>query len=301
MKSQRRHELKTNALAQKMEDLPELWRQYANKILLGLILVMLVIFLLRYRAQQAEESRMTASTNLSAAERAIHELWYQPLMLVGNQPGMAKTRDELASEAESALDSAMRTAEEPALRADVYVARGNLNWLLATFPALPAAATQPSMQMPKSSSDYLAAAASAYSEVLSSPLSDNHAALTAARLGLAAIAENKSDWASADKYYSVVLSDASTDSTMKEYSQRRLKLLDDLKKPVLLAGAENENTPSPLNLGGPAPAPAVGPPILGPAAPTTVAAPEFSPFNLSPSQPPLAVPSTAPSTLPVAR
>jgi hypothetical protein len=299
MKSQRRHELKTNALARKMEELPNLWREYANKLLLGLIVVMLVIFLLRYRAQQAEEARLNASTNLSVAERAIHDLWYQPLMLVGNQPGMAKTRDDLAGEAENALDGAMRSAEEPTLRADVYVARGNLNWLLANFPALPAAATQPSMRLPKSNSDYLAAAASAYSEVLNPPLSDNHPALTAARLGLAAIAENKADWTSAEKYYNQVIGDSMTDATMKDYGQRRLKMLDELKKPVLLAGAENESTLSPLNLGSPVQGPSANRPVFGPAAPTT--APEFSPFNLSPSQPPLVIPSTAPSTLPPAQ
>jgi predicted negative regulator of RcsB-dependent stress response len=293
MKSQRRHELKTNALARKMEGIPEFWREYSNKILLGLILVMLVIFLLRYRSQQAEEARIDASTNLSVAERAIQDLWYQPLMLVGDQPGMAKTRDELAREAESALDAAMRTAEDPQLRADVYVARGNLNWLLANFPALPAAATQPSMQLPKSSSDYLSAAASAFSEVLNDPLSSNHAALTAARLGLAAVAENKVDWASADRYYNEVFKDSQTDATMKDYAEHRLKMLDDLKKPVLLAGEEHENAQSPLNL---------GPPVLGPAAPTTTASPQtdFTPFNLTPSQPPLVNPSSAPTTLPAA-
>jgi len=286
MKSQRRHELKTNALARKMEELPDLWRQYANKILLGLIVIMLVIFLLRYRAQQAEEARINASTNLTVAERAIQDLWYQPLTLVGDQSAMAKNRDELAQEAENALDAAMRTADDPQLRADIYVARGNLNWQLANFPALPAAATQPSMQLPKSSSDYLAAAASAYSEVLNDPLSRNHTALTAARLGLAAVAENKADWDSAERYYNQVIGDSLTDATMKKYGENRLKMLNDLKKPVLLAGAEHESEQSPLNLG----------PVLGPAAPTTSpsAAPDFSPFNLAPSQAPPA------TTLPAA-
>ena len=294
MKSQRRHELKTNALARKMEGLPDFWREYSNKILLGLILVMLVIFLVRYRTQQAEEARVEASTNLSVAVRATQDLWYQPLMLVGDQLGMAKSRDGLAREAESALDSAMRTAEDPQLRADIYVARGNLNWLLANFPALPAAATQPSMQLPKSSDDYLAAATAAYSQVLNDPLSQNHRALTAARLGLAAVAENKADWASADRYYHDLIGDSLTDATMKEYGEHRLKILDDLKKPVLLAGDLRESTPPALNL---------GPPTLGPAAPTTTACPppDFSPFNLTPSLPPLVNPASAPTTLPVTK
>lgn len=287
MKSERRHDLKTNSLSRGIAELPEFGRRYGNRLLLVLIFILLAIVLVRYRAQQAEQDRITASTNLTTAERAIHDLWYQPVVLMGDQAGMAKTRDALTSEAEAALETALRTAEDPKLRADAYVARGNLNWLLANFPALPAAATQPSLALPKSSTDYLIAAGNAYSEVLKDPLSRNQAALTAARLGLGAIAENKLDWKSAEQDYNDVIADAATATAIKEYTQNRLKMLTELKRPVLLAGAEHQAQIS---------APAVGP-AFGPLGPTTApVGPVNDPLSLTPSPSPS--PAPAPTTRP---
>ncbi len=193
---------------------------------------------------------------------------------MGDQPAMARSRDSLSAEAESALEVALRTAVDPRVRADAYVAHGNLDWLLANFPPLPAAATQPSLALPKSSADYLAAAASAYSEVLKDPLSKNQAAVTAARFGLSAIAENKEDWALAQRYYNDVINDPGTAPAMKEYGQGRLKVLEDLKRPVLLASEHPIDVPPPVAV-----------PTLGPFGPTT--APDsingLSPFSISPA------------------
>jgi hypothetical protein len=298
MKSERRHDLKTNALARQIDELPDFGRRHGNKLLLALIVVLLIIFLIRYRQQEATAARETASGQLGLARRAIHELWYQPVAAMGNQEAIVQVRNTAASEAENSLQIAKRTADDPSLRADAYVAEGDLNWLLANLPTLPAATTQPEKYaLPKSSPEYLALATTAYSQVLKEPLSKNQIALTSARLGLAAIAENKSDWPSAEKYYNDVVNDAATDPAMKEYGQTRLKMLENLEKPVYLAAA--------------APPPAVPPGIgpVGPSIPSSPVGPIQPPGfinltpNLSLTGSPSAVPppTTVPTTLPTGK
>jgi tetratricopeptide (TPR) repeat protein len=270
MKTERRHELKTNSLARWLEEIPELFRRHGNKILLGITFICLAVILVRYRTQQAEDDRNTASTNLNAAEAAIDDLTVSSMRVLGDQGLMAQARDNDVQEAESGLEIALRMAPDSQMKAEAYLARGNLNWSLANYPALPAAATQPALAMKKTSDEYLTAAQSAYSEVLIDPLSENHHALTGARLGLAAIAENRGDWDTANHYYQQVSDDPATDPTFKEYAQARAKTLDSLKHPVLLANGVQE-LPQPE-------------PMLGPVAPPSILN-GLSPFTITPSAP----------------
>jgi hypothetical protein len=297
MKSERRHDLKTNALSRQIDELPDFGRRYGNKLLLALIVVLLIVFRVRYRQQEAATARETASGQLALARRAIHELWYQPVAMMGNQEAIAQIRNAAATDADNALQITLRTADEPSVRADAYVAQGDLNWLLANLPALPAATTQPEKYaLPKSTSEYLTRATSAYSQVLNEPLSRNHSAVTSARIGLAAIAENKSDWDAAGKYYNEVVNDTSTDPAMKEYGQNRLKLLETLQKPAYVVAAAPEHPPAigPGSMIGPVntPAPSI---LFGPNQP---AGPVDQTPGISLGNPPSTPPTTNPTTLP---
>jgi hypothetical protein len=286
MKTERRHELKTNALARFVENSPKFAQRHGNKVLLVIILIFLAVFLVRYRLQQAEDARITAATNLSTAESAINDLNASSLRVLGNQELMAQARNNDISEAEGALDTTLLTAQDPMVRAEANVVRGNLNWILANLPALPAAATQPAMALKKTSEEYLTAAQSAYSEVLKDPLSQNHHAVTAARLGLAAIAENRGDWDAASRAYHQVSDDPATDPNFKTYADVRAKLLDELKHPVLLAEGIDETRQPEQSIG-----PASPPGILS----------GLSPFSLNPpAMGPIApaAPTTAPSEMP---
>jgi hypothetical protein len=176
------------------------------------------------------------------------------------------------------LEIALRLAPDSQMKAEAYLAQGNLNWALANYPSLPAAATQPALALKKTSDEYLTAAQSAYSEILIDPLSENHHALTGARLGLAAIAENQGDWDGANRYYQQVSDDPATDPTFKEYAQARAKMLDNLKHPVLLANGAAE-LPQPE-------------PMIGPVAPPGVLN-DLSPFTITPSAP--VAPATQPA------
>ncbi len=56
MKSDRRHDLKTNALSRGIAELPEFGRRYGNKVLLVLIFILLAVFLVRYRANRPSKT-----------------------------------------------------------------------------------------------------------------------------------------------------------------------------------------------------------------------------------------------------
>ena len=61
MKAQRRHELQTNTLAERLSNLPEFWNKHGTKVLLVLVAIALVIVLIRYRISSARQATLTAA------------------------------------------------------------------------------------------------------------------------------------------------------------------------------------------------------------------------------------------------
>ena len=78
MKAERRHDLKTNALARGIENAPQMWREHGNKLMLLLIAVLLVIILVRYRMAESALRDKTAKDALSKAEAELAELQELP-------------------------------------------------------------------------------------------------------------------------------------------------------------------------------------------------------------------------------
>src|SRR5665213_2899805 len=72
MKAERRHELKTNALAKNLEQAPEFFQKHGSQLLLGLVLCLLAFILVRNhyadktrRAAEVRENMGTALDSLS--------------------------------------------------------------------------------------------------------------------------------------------------------------------------------------------------------------------------------------------
>jgi hypothetical protein len=85
----------------------------------------------------------------------------------------------------------------------------------------------------------LASASDAYQSVLNTYGDISHAAV-AARFGLAAIAENRGDFDGARTQYQAVASGAKDYMAYQQLANARLKILDELRKPVIMAGAATE-------------------------------------------------------------
>jgi hypothetical protein len=269
MKAERRHELQQNSLARFIENFPVMVRLYADRILLVIVLIMLVIVLVRWRMNAAAERQVTVANDLAVARTSVQQL--QQMRMIGSPDTLATQRSKMIADINVAIDSVASNtgSADAATQARALLTRGDLYWTLANLPAIPGAATQPSLQLPKPSDEYLSQAADAYQNVLKNYPNQSDATL-AANFGLAAIAENRHKWEEAVQIYNQIKT-SNAEPMYKDLAEARLKLIPEIQQPVLLG--ELQNKPADLS-----------PLMMAPAS--------------QPSSQPASQPTSAPATLP---
>ena len=200
---------------------------------------------------------------------------------------MSGVRQRVYTSATDAVQMVLDAADDPRLLAEARLARGDLNWKLANFPDIPGAATQPALQFPRSRQDLLNTAAESYLNVVEDPAAPPESQRTA-RLGLAAVYENRREWDKARAEYQKIVNDTSVPKPFKDLAADRLNDLDKVQRPPLIgAPATAENT---LPTTGATPASATAP-----AAKTT--APASKPAaTQAPAPQPSALPVEAPTS-----
>src|SRR4051812_37267433 len=241
MKAERRHELQQNSLAKFLDNFPIMVRLYADRILLVVVLVLLVIVLIRWRVNAAAERTSQVANDLATARGAVRKL--QNIRMVGPGDRLAAERSQSMDEVNAAISSIAENAgrSDASLQAQALVTRGDLYWTLANLPPIPGAATQPSLQLPSSSEEYLNKAAEAYQQVLKTYPDQKEAALSA-NFALAAIAENRHNWDEASAIYERI-KNSDADKMYKDLAAERLKLLPELKEPILLGTLTTKPAP----------------------------------------------------------
>jgi hypothetical protein len=286
MKAERRHELKTNALARWIEEFPAFVKQHANRLMLGLILILLVILALQYRARVNAESMATAEKDLAEARLDVDQLRSGQLSVATTQDAAGR-RTTLTDLADKALSDVLLSMQgDPSMQSRAQLTRGDLYLTLSMFPDLPGADTQPALALPRSREEYRKLAEEAYQKVLDIPeaqaLSRN-----SARLGLAALAENGGDWQAARKWYNEVVNDSEAGPALQTYALERLQNDFTTTQPVLLAGDQP-------------PAPPTTEPATNPAATATPGIGSGSPFmpELRPNDV-IPTPATQPARAPL--
>jgi hypothetical protein len=234
MKAERRHELQTNTLAQFLTDLPLYLRFHANKILVGVIILCLLILLIRHRINTAAEAKSATSAALQSAERGIAQL-KQIDQLQSTDVGRAQERRKIVSEITNAIDQVITNTDESrdaAIRANASLLQADMYWTLATLAPLPGAATQPGLAQ-QSPADNLKNAENTYQNVLQQY--DNlKYDKAAALLGLAAIEENRGNWDKAIDYYNRISADKAIPQLYKDVATSRIKLIPELKTPIYI-------------------------------------------------------------------
>jgi hypothetical protein len=287
MKAERRHQLQTNSLDHVLQIAPHFFRRYGSQILLGVAIVVLLVVLVRRRAENAHEAAERQAEALTTARSYVDQV--QTAMLTVN-PGKPENLVEVVKNVREMADKHLEIAaesEDPKILAEVRIARGDLNWQLAGLPEIPGAATRPSLKLDKTDAEYLESASKAYQEVLNDGASPTTARVTA-RLSLATIAEDQKKWDDARKQYQAVIDDSATGEPFKAQARERLKALDDLKVEPFVG-----KTPPPAP-------PTIPSPMEGPMFPS-------SGFDLTPkvipgapatpsSEPPVAPTTPAPTT-----
>lgn len=249
MKAQRRHQLQANELAKQLETFPETLKRNASTILLMVTACVVVFFVVRYRRAAAENRQINLASALLTARQGPQALrnadvWRSQAPI----EQVVARRNQLISETRSAIDTILREAEgddEKAMRAEALVAKGDMSWSLGNLKPVPEAATQPAFALARTSVEYLKDAEDAYTDVVSG-YSGQIVSWVSAQMGLAAIAENRSDWAAARQRYQAVLDrKADVPDSLARLAAQRMNMLAMLQKPIYLGDYPPKTTTAP--------------------------------------------------------
>jgi hypothetical protein len=231
MKSEHRHDLQTNDLAQSLLTFPDYLREYGGRFALGLAIVILAIVLISQRTSRARAEAVRYRDDLAFARTVIERVSNTAVNFQGNttfdptNPAIADARRRLRDIQDNASDKAVL--------AQTLLAQADLAWALGNFPQPSAASTQPTPKLEKERPELVADAKGDYQKVISQ-YPDQTMPVLAAHFGLAAVAENARDFDEARKQYEAVKNDPNAIDTYKRLADLRLKALDDLRHPVLI-------------------------------------------------------------------
>ncbi len=248
------------------------WQKYANLVLIPLIIGLSVFLLVRFRLNAAAQAKANEMGLLSDVQMRLAEFRTMDIPRGASMEQLASFRDSKYLEVEKLIDQLLESAKEPTIRSEALVARGDLNWIIANFPALPGATTQPTLATPKPAEAYLEEAQSSYDQVLKD-YANQPISRASARLGLGAIAENRGYFDAAIKDYQTLVDDTATPAAFTLVAQLHLTTIKSAREPYFFG-----------SFGGPA----MTPDLL----PTTQS-------TTAPSMQPTTQSKTVPTTVPV--
>jgi tetratricopeptide (TPR) repeat protein len=231
MKSERRRELRQNALIWHLQGLPEKIKQYQSQISLVLIVIALGVVLIQYRMRTAEEKLDAAREAVAIATQDFNQL--QSTLGVVRDPAMGmRQREEWYADGIQQTQDALQKAPDTQqfLKAHALLIKGDLSFEMSNLPEMPGASTQPALRPAESMDDLLSAASDAYSQALQT-YGDIPSVAVSARFGLAAVAENQSQWDAARQQYQAIIS-SNAAQPYKDYAKQRMDLLDQLQRPA---------------------------------------------------------------------
>ncbi|HXE52852.1 MAG TPA: hypothetical protein VN541_07560 [Tepidisphaeraceae bacterium] len=290
MKAERRHDLKTNALARGLEGFPYYWRTYGSQALLVVLIFLIVFMLVRYwnekKARQAEE----LSSSMAQIQQDLRELDQIPMGYMSlPSDKLADERKRLAQDADASIATVLNTAKDSKLLASAWRARGELDWKLANLPDPPGADTQPVLAVGNKDT-LLSDSRSAFEQVLQPQYSTAVEDVFAARLGLAAIAENQNQWDKAREQYQGIADAANMPDAFRQYARDQIGELPKYEHPVYLGPPAT--LPSLFNK----PSATTKPSVLGPTAPAP-SQPVTQPSGaIAPTSEPVAASASSPTT-----
>jgi hypothetical protein len=250
MKAQRRHELKTNILAQKLWDLPTTLRQEGAKFLVAGVIVLLAVVLIRMQITSRRQARVDAQNAIALARYQVEYLTRMEPYLISRFGTIPREQSESIARERVRVVAVVRDSlskvpvDDAPIRAEARVLVGDLNWTVANLSDLPGAATQPSLRLSESRQDHLQAAKFAYEEVLKTYPEQKLQVITA-RLGLGAIAEDQQQWDVAKEHYQQVVNDPGASEVFKTAAGSLLQKLQETRQPILAAYPATQPTTLP--------------------------------------------------------
>jgi tetratricopeptide (TPR) repeat protein len=235
MKSKRQEELQKQTASINVPEWQDFLQRHSSRILLALTLVVLGVLIFRYRSQSALQREATARAAATRAEQDVRQLKQAVELAAAPPEAIAARRDQLAAQIKADLSEALADSadSDTTIRADAYTTRGDLYWTLANSPIFSEAATRPALALSESPDTLLSEAEADYRHVIEQ-YSSNIMDWAVAEFGLAAIAEDRSDWDKAQKHYDEIINRADAPELVKSAARMHLGLLDRLRQPVLV-------------------------------------------------------------------
>jgi len=227
MRAEERHKLKTNELAESLSELPEFFRQHGNKILTGVIIVLVVVlgfFWWRNAQASAREENIARLNDLLAQKTLLQGLTVQQAQVAkqGDEQTLPYDAANLASEfkavAEKAAGSPMALI---ALKEQAEAIRSQL-----LYSSQPITDEQRKTLCTQAESIY---------EQMKNVFPNSSQALGTADLGLALLAEEQGNWAKAREIYDKMVADGQSRLAGTMYpaqAQLRLKRIDEISQPI---------------------------------------------------------------------
>ena len=114
MKAERRHDLKTNALARGVEDARSP-REYGSRILLVVLVAAIVFLLVRYWNDKKIRDVQMVTESLQTANSSVRELGLLPLEIRagGSAADVAENRQRVVQHAEQSINTVLNSAKDP--------------------------------------------------------------------------------------------------------------------------------------------------------------------------------------------
>jgi hypothetical protein len=238
MKSEHRHELKHNDLAQSLMTFQDYLKHYGGRVALGVVIGVLIIVLIFQRRSSARKNEIKLSGDLGFAREQIDRL--KPVEMLGQQRFGAKPSQ--MGNVRQILQE-VREKAEPAMQSEALILQGELAWTLANFPVGPG--VDPSYKPDQEPAEFLKQARDAYQQVVGQ-FGDQPIKVAIARFGLAAVAEAERNFDEARKQYEAVKSMPNAWDRHKAHADDRLRNLEQLTKPVLIGQVPDKPEPPPF-------------------------------------------------------
>ncbi len=282
MKEERRKKVISIADTQPQSGISAWFYKHGNTLLTGVLIVAAVALLVRWRLNAAAVARQDILNQLNEARSMVDQL--HSLDNQGSPADLIKTVQTIETDSNSKLSNILNTSDDNNVRAQAEVIRGDLYWQMANLPEFPGSASEPTLRLKNTADDYLAKAADAFNAVVNTPdYAKASVALNSARLGLAAIAENRNDWAGARKQLDAVKADPAASAEKLAAADIQLQfMLNNMQDRIYVA--------PPTGTAGATTEPAGG--VLGPVRPTT------GPMTSQPTTPVVSTPMST-TTMPI--
>ena len=240
--------------------------RHGNTILTGVLVAAAIVLAVRWWVNSAANARQQVMVELNAARQSVDQL-RGPRVAQLPPDQLVSQSKVIRATATAAVDDVLAKADDASVKARALLVRGDLCWTLANLPEAPGATTQPSLRPDVPADQMLRQASDAYAAVIdltgAEPLS-----VAAAHLSLAAVAENRGDWAAATSHLKAVADNADPAvAVLSSAAQAQLAEVPLIQTPAYLAPP----TTAPTAVVPPPVAPPVVPAgPMGPAKPTTV-------------------------------